>query len=350
MSAYNFKMRIFKVGLIGCGKIGSLYDENGSPEATYTHAGMYARTDGFTLSALAESVEERRIAAAARWGVKNAYPGYREMLAAEQPDVVSIATPDETHAAILADVIEGYFPKVIFTEKPLANDAATAIALLEKARARGTAIVVDYVRRWDDNHIGIRDFLRAGNLGEVTHVVCGYVRGLRHNGCQMLHMLQFLFGPITEVQSFGNADGGSFAGDPSINFRAVTASGATATVLAMDQKGYAFSFYELDIFGTGGRLRMLNGGQRFERYLTEEDPQFAGFRRLTPASSPWEVSTYGKALLNTGRDLYALANGGHTSHPSAADAVRDLLAIEAVQRSAQGGHMPVRISPYPAEE
>lgn len=74
-------------------------------------------------------------------------------------DILSVATPDHLHAPpILAALERGVH---VITEKPMTLDAAEADAVVEASRAAGRIVGVDMHKRYDPDHLKIRDDLMA---------------------------------------------------------------------------------------------------------------------------------------------------------------------------------------------
>jgi predicted dehydrogenase len=93
----------------------------------------------------------------------------------ERVDFVSIATPNDTHAAIARTFIEAGFN--VMCDKPLALSVADAEGLAEAVRRAGVVFAVTH------NYSGYplvrqaRDMVRGGELGEVQAVRAGYLQG-----------------------------------------------------------------------------------------------------------------------------------------------------------------------------
>ena len=302
-------MKSFKAGIVGCGNIGGRYDERDRDNNIYTHAGMYREIDQFDLICVAERDAERLDTFGRFWKVPRLYKDHEEMFQNERLDIISIATPDETHDKIILDAIKYNPPRIIFTEKPLAVNFESAVKVYEECQKKNVALFIDYIRRWDKTHQDIKRFILDGELGPVQAIVGYYVRGLRHNGCQMINLIRFLFGKIISVQVMGASDLGSFEGDPSMNIRLILENGVEAQMIALDRKGYGFSMYEIDILGRKGRLRLLEGGQRIEQYKADTDPQFSNFNKLYQIESPWKESTYGSAMIRAGKQFVSFLTG-----------------------------------------
>lgn len=82
-----------------------------------------------------------------------------EMLDAHpELDILAVATPDHLHAEpILAALKRG---KHVITEKPMTLDANEADEIIEAANAGGCVVGVDMHKRYDPDHLRIRDDLR----------------------------------------------------------------------------------------------------------------------------------------------------------------------------------------------
>lgn len=338
----------FRAGLIGCGNIASRYDERpAGGRHRFTHAGMYSAAERFALVGAADPAAERLAACGAFWNISALFASPVDMVRACEPDVVSIATPDDTHASVTLSLLDAPRPpRVVFLEKPLATDSATGLRVLRACRDAGVVPVVNYVRRWDENHVRACDFLAGGGLGAILSVTGAYVRGIRHNGCHLVHMLKRLFGPVAGVVAQGGAGRGSFPGDPSLDVELRFAAGPVARLTALDPTGYNYSIYEIDIFGERGRLRFVDNGRRIELHTAMADPDFPDFRRLVPVNEPWCGSTYDEAMLRAGDHLLAILDGGVPDPERAArDALDDLIVIEAALASAENGGVLVHPAP-----
>ncbi|HKG25031.1 MAG TPA: Gfo/Idh/MocA family oxidoreductase, partial [Thermomicrobiales bacterium] len=106
----------------------------------YSHASAYAATPGVEVVAGCDIKPEARQAFERQWGDQwpgvRTYADYREMLAREQVEILSVVTPDHLHAdAVLAGVEAGV--RAIFCDKPLATSLADADAMIATVRERG---------------------------------------------------------------------------------------------------------------------------------------------------------------------------------------------------------------------
>lgn len=321
----------YLAGIVGCGRIGALYDEEGDGSGVYTHAGMYRATEGLRLACATDPAADRLRAFGDYWECSGLYDDVASMLAECPVDVLSVTSPDATHEHVVRAAIGvARPPRIILLEKPMAEDAATAQALLQAAEAAGVTLLVNYARRWDRMHRQIRDCLQSGALGDIRWISGYYVRGLRHNGCHLVNMMRFLGGEIEQAEIVGSRDRGSLAGDPSPHVRVVFRNGAEGMMVGLDQDGYAYSVFDLDIFGTLGRMRVTADGARAEMFSARQDPRFSNFRTLNPDPDVFG-STYETAMLEAGKGLVRLLKDPASSPVNhAREAVADMQVIESV--------------------
>jgi UDP-N-acetylglucosamine 3-dehydrogenase len=143
----------------------------------YSHASAYAAMPGVEVVAGCDINPETRQAFARQWGEQwpgvRTYADYREMLAKEQIEVLSVVTPDNLHAEVfLAGVDAGV--RAIFCDKPLATSLADADAMIAAARERGVVVNVNHTRRWHPQYVVAREEVRAGGIGDLAQIVVHY--------------------------------------------------------------------------------------------------------------------------------------------------------------------------------
>jgi predicted dehydrogenase len=81
-------------------------------------------------------------------------------------DILAIATPDHLHTApILAALERGVH---VITEKPMALDANEADAILEASEKAGRLVGIDMHKRYDPDHLRIRDDL-SKRIGKILY-------------------------------------------------------------------------------------------------------------------------------------------------------------------------------------
>ena len=156
--------RTIKVGLIGCGNIG-----------TRAHLPACVHTSEVELVAVCDIIEERVRAAAERSGA-TAYTDYRKLLERQDVDVVIIALPNDLHAEVSIAAAEA--GKHVLCEKPMALTLEEADAMIEAHKAAGTKLMVGQSTRYGAAFKRLLDMLHEGTFGRL--VACWSTRLGRH--------------------------------------------------------------------------------------------------------------------------------------------------------------------------
>jgi predicted dehydrogenase len=316
---------MLRAAVIGCGAIGA-GDQTMHPDiGVTTHAGAYAACPDTELVAVCDADLEL----ARRTGAP-AYPAADALLVAERPEVVSIATPDATHAAVLEACLRVESVRGVLVEKPLALDAGVARGLVALARERGVVLGVNYTRRFAPAYGRLRDELAAGTLGELQHVSGTYVKGLFHNGTHWLDLLRMLVGDPVSVRGWDRL--GEAGDDPTLDAELVLPGGAGARLAALDTR--CFTAFEMDLLLTHGRVRLLEGGHVIERWEVRDDPRHPGYRSLEPSAT--HVGALRDGTLHAVADVVRCVLLGGEPACGGEDAVAALELAEAIRTSAAG--------------
>ncbi|MEO8522235.1 MAG: Gfo/Idh/MocA family oxidoreductase, partial [Acidobacteriota bacterium] len=122
-----------RVLVAGCGNMGA------------SHARSYHKMPEFELVGLVSRGPASREALSAELGGVPQFSDYYEALKTSRPDVVSINTYPETHAAYARAALEAGCH--VFCEKPIAETVAEAQSIVDTARARGRKLVIGYILR-----------------------------------------------------------------------------------------------------------------------------------------------------------------------------------------------------------
>jgi predicted dehydrogenase len=144
---------LLRASVIGLGAMGA------------NHARLYADLPGVTLAAVADTDPARASAAAHGAAV---YDDPARMLDDARPDLVSVCVPTRAHFAVAAAAIERGIPLLV--EKPLAATLEEGERLRDVAVARGVALAVGHIERFNPAVLELKRRLEAGELGRVYQV------------------------------------------------------------------------------------------------------------------------------------------------------------------------------------
>jgi predicted dehydrogenase len=91
-----------------------------------------------------------------------------EVLADDSVDAVALATPVPTHAQLAIRVLEA--GKHCFVEKPLAQSAADAEAVVAAAEAADRTLMVGHLLEYHPGVMKLKELIDAGELGRVLYI------------------------------------------------------------------------------------------------------------------------------------------------------------------------------------
>ena len=338
-------MSMYRAGVIGLGRMGSTFDDEitqgGSLFLPYCHAPSYHAAPRVELVAGADLHTEQAAIFGERWGLASdhIYSDYRDMLAAEHLDIVSVCTTARGRSTIVADVARAGV-KAIWAEKPISLSLAEADAMVDTCRAEGVALAINCARRWNPFFSEARRLIDAGEIGDVLQVTVYAQCGLSHNGSHAIDILRYMAGgDVTwvfgEMQSDAAAAG---EGDLMGNGYLVFDNGV---------RGYLRSTacgaapWEVDVIGTTGRIRSVNNAETFELIrMVPGGRRGRGVPALCPF--PWPVRMQGMGLTIV-EDLIQAIEGGTAPKCSGEDGRAALEIAIALRESHRRGGMKVTL-------
>ena len=165
-------MDVLRVGVIGTG-MGRL------------HLEAYKKAPDVELAAVCDLNEEEAKEVASRFGVKNVYTDYKEMLEKEEPDVVSVVVPNDLHAEMTLDALRA--GAHVLCEKPIATFVKDAVEMVAEARRQKKLLMVHMNMRFTKESLILKEYASSGELGEIYH---GHAYWIRRRGSPILDFPQ----------------------------------------------------------------------------------------------------------------------------------------------------------------
>lgn len=266
---------MLKAAIVGAGNIGVFYDTPHSKEVL-SHAHAYrlnrnVKLLGFYDARLGKSREASR-----RWG-GSAFQSLRALLA-EKPQIVSLCTPEETHASLLNEILDCR-PRLILCEKPLGVLGNKRQALFKKAKRAGTAIAVNFLRRWEPETQKVQAAILNGTYGNSLAAVCTYNKGLKHIGTHAVDLAHFFFGAVKSVKALKTRIDWK-ASDPTIDAFLEFAHCPSFHLIGTDARKY--SVFELTLYFEKAKILFTEAGQKIHFSYSRKDPVWHGISSLGP--------------------------------------------------------------------
>jgi myo-inositol 2-dehydrogenase / D-chiro-inositol 1-dehydrogenase len=146
-----------RFGLIGYGAWGS------------HHARAINSVQGATLAAVCSRSEQSRQQAQTDHPQSRIYADYRELLAREQLDAVSVVLPSDLHFEVAKAVLES--GRHVLLEKPMALTVAHCDELIALSRARGRLLAIGHELRLSSLWGKVKQLVDAGTIGEPLYAL-----------------------------------------------------------------------------------------------------------------------------------------------------------------------------------
>jgi myo-inositol 2-dehydrogenase/D-chiro-inositol 1-dehydrogenase len=280
-----------------------------------------------------------------------------EEIWASDVDAVLIASSTNTHADLLSGAIQA--GKSIYCEKPIDLDVNRVRAVVRQAQKTNLPILVGFSRRFDSNHLGIREALRSGEIGklEMMHITArdprppalSYIKvsggQLRDQTIHFFDMLRWLAGedPL-EVYAAGAAlvdPAIAEAGDVDTSMLILKlASGALCHINCSRRTDYGYD-ERVEVFGSKG-MAVSHRKPRREVAIYKGDSVISDglhpgwFERMEP--------TFYQAL----DALIKAMEGENVEYPTLLDGLKAQMIAEAAVESLRT-NCPVKIAYWSPE-
>lgn len=141
-----------KAAVIGLGSMGA------------NHARVYGELEGIELAAVCD-VDPERVHNATRGRSARGYQDYREMLARDRLDLLSVAVPTRLHREVALAAIQRGVP--VLVEKPIAAERREGEEMARAARDAAVPLMVGHVERFNPAVMELKRRLDGGELGRI---------------------------------------------------------------------------------------------------------------------------------------------------------------------------------------
>ncbi len=145
---------MLKVGLIGCGFMGTM------------HANCYKNIAGVEIVALADIRNENAKKLAEGTNAEIYGDGY-ELIENAKVDVIDICLPTYLHSEYAVAAMEKV--KYVFVEKPVALTEEQAELMVKKAEETGAYVQVGQVIRFWDEYVKLQEIIASGKMGKIIN-------------------------------------------------------------------------------------------------------------------------------------------------------------------------------------
>ncbi len=149
------KEKITRIGIIGAGF------------ARSTQIPGFKACAGARIVAISSARREHADEVAREFGIEHVESDWRQLVARDDIDLVSIVTPVVTHCEMtLAALDQG---KAVLCEKPMAMNPDEARRMTERAQETGVLALIDHELRFLPGRVKMSELVRRGDIGKVRH-------------------------------------------------------------------------------------------------------------------------------------------------------------------------------------
>ena len=310
----NSKKKMYKAVIIGAGRIASSFDAPKSKNVL-THAHALVKHPRVELVGMMDVDSIHGKKEAKKWKT-NFYSDLELMLKATSPEIVVIATPDETHLSILLDLMKKNTPLII-CEKPVVTKRSDIAKVHLAAKQSKSAVLVNFRRRFDPTINKLRNDLVRGKYGTVLSANAVYTKGILHNGVHFIDLARHLFGEVRSSNMVFRVNDLAL-GAPSLGGTATLERCSQFYLMNADERKYSVA--EFEIFTAKKRFLFFHEGFTL---MTEEvvpDPVFKGDHTL--GKRKIEATGLIRSMSGLIDNAVAVLEGRETPHASLLDALR----------------------------
>jgi len=138
----------------------------------YRHAESFGNQDACEVVACADIVPENAEAFGRTFGLPdgNVFESYEEMLAAVEPDIVTVAVPPAIHEQVVVDCAHSGVVDAVHCEKPMSDTWGGARRMAEACWRRDVQLTFNRQRRFGAPFREARDLVDAGEIGELQRI------------------------------------------------------------------------------------------------------------------------------------------------------------------------------------
>lgn len=159
-------MKEVRIGIIGAGMI------------SHRHMTVYSHIPNAKVVAVSDIDEKKLQAWSERYGVKDTYRDYRDLLKRDDIDAVDVCVHNNLHTPISIDVMKA--GKECYCEKPMAGSYADAKLMYDVSKQLNRKLAVQLSSIFNAQTRIAKKMIEGGDLGKVYHVrTCNSARRRR---------------------------------------------------------------------------------------------------------------------------------------------------------------------------
>ena len=156
-------MKKSKIAVIGLGGIAQL-----------VHLPILSKLSNVEISAVSDKSKSNLKSVADKFGIKNRYVDYKELLKNDDCDAIIISTPTSIHRDIAIDVLKA--GKHVLIEKPVAKSLKEAEDIKKASLKYNKSVMVGMNLRYRPDAMLLKSLLNNKEIGEVFYIKASWLR------------------------------------------------------------------------------------------------------------------------------------------------------------------------------
>lgn len=272
--------KVYNVLIVGAGSIGAMKDDKydypgGNNILTIAHAAdAHPKTQ---LVQIIDSNKERLIQATKKWNCA----GSLNIKSSYECPIVAVCTPTESHHDVIKQVIKNIKGvKVILAEKPFCSNIKQAKQIKKLCEKNNIVLLIDYIRNYDPGHQLLASKIWEGAFGVIYNVTVQYTRGMIHEACHAINLMNVFFGKCKSIQIPNKK--ALIDRDKNDPTRMVVFNYEQCpNVVFMPVGGRAYSIFEITIMTEKGKIVITDHGKRIDWYGRVPEPTYGSYDTIT---------------------------------------------------------------------
>jgi predicted dehydrogenase len=321
-----------KIAVIGLGGVAQLI-----------HLPNLHKISNLFITAVAEINKNRLNTIADKFGIKQRYTDYKELLEKDDCEAVIVATPTSTHKDVAIECLKA--KKNVLVEKPLARTHSEAKLIFAAAKKYKKKLMVGMNLRFRPDAMLLRSIINSGEIGNPFYVKCGWIRQQSSTqkwftrkteagggvifdlGISLLDLSLWLLGyPKIQTISVKNFNHNTKdVEDTSISFLKFKDSSIismeTSWSLVLDKDDFYVSIYGTKGYATLSPFRIF---KRIENQIVD----------LTPSQQENPLTLFKKSYMNELKTFVGAVRGLNPIFSSAEEALSRMKIVDSMYKSA----------------
>ena len=328
-------MEKLRTGIVGLGWVAQVF-----------HLPLLTKFEDAEIVAVCDKDKARARLIAEKFGIKNVYTDYEQMLVKEDLHAVDVCTTTDSHLPVTLAALEA--GKDVFVEKPIARRYSEALQMAEAAKKHKRKLMVGMNNRFRPDTMILKSFIEKGELGKVFYAKAGWFKKLPYDhpwvtqkdksgggvfldlGIVMLDLVLWMLGfpDIHRVSAKMFQQKTKTVEDSCVVFLEMK-YGVTVVLETSWSFQSSQDFYYCELFGSEGSA-MVNP-LRIHKSL------HGNLVNVTPAKIETPQNLYKKSYENELKHFVGAGRGLHQIISTGDEAVQRMKIVEAIYESAKKG-------------